>query len=372
MQTVSSRWGPALVGSHGVSTKINALYNGVLVAEDIDFVSGSVRVDAGSDVRRSLSLTVGDPAQMPALATDQYAVYGQRLYVESGLAYLNGTAERVPLGTFVITSISGDVHTGPLAITAAGLEILLKRAVWDTATSTSGHGSAAAFIGYHVTDTVSDSGFVDESTRGSFPLASATWDANTDKWASLSAVAASCGARLFCNAEGTFVLADIPDPDSAGTAVWDVTTGENGVMVSASAELSAEGVFNRVVVTGENAGDNVAPVRAEAKITDPADPLRYGGPFGQVTKPYSSSLVTSGTQAQAAANAMMRAARSPNRSVSLATIPNPALDADDVIRVNYGAVRAPELHIVRSFDIPLTESDGAFTIETVGGKDDSG
>lgn len=371
MQPVSSKWAPALTSDHGISVKVDVLYNGAKVAENIAFTDGSVKVDRGSDIRRSLSLSIADPSEFPVNATDKYAVYGQRIWVEQGITYPDGATERVPVGMFVITNVSGNIHTGPLSITASGLEILLKRALWDSATSTRGYANAAAFLAYHIPDTISGASFVNASTLGSStPLATKTWDAQTDKWSAFREVADSVGCELFCDANGTFRLVDIPDPlNAAQTPVWDVSTGDYGVMVSANMELSAEGVYNRVIVTGENAADNAPPVSASATITDTADPLYYGGPFGKVPKAISSSLVTTTTQAQAMAKAMLAKYRAPNRTVSLETVPNSALDAGDCIRVNYGAAALPELHIVHSFDIPLGVG-GNFSIQTVSGKAD--
>ncbi|MFF7408697.1 DUF5047 domain-containing protein [Streptomyces lydicus] len=371
MLAVSPRWAPALTTDHGLSVKVNVLYNGAIVAEDIAFTDGSVKVDRGSDVRRSLSLSIADPSEFPVDPTDNFAVYGQRIYVERGITYLDGTSERVPVGTFVITSVSGNIHTGPLSIQASGLELLLKRALWDTAQSTSAYASPRAFLAFHIPDTIPGASFVDASTNGAGALATKVWDARTDKWAAFAEVAASVGAELFCDASGTFRLVDIPDPsDLTKPVVWDVTTGESGVMVSATMELTADGVFNRAVAVGENAADNTAPVSAEAKITDTTDPLYYGGPFGKVTKAFSSSLITTTAQAQTTANALLRKYRAPNRTVSLETVPNPALDAGDRIRVDYGSAYLPEIHIAHAFEIPLSTGGGSFHIATVSGKAD--
>lgn len=369
MLAVSPQWASALATDHGLAVKINVLYDGATLAEDIDFIDGSVKVDRGSDVRRSLSLSIADPALFPVNPTDELAVYGQQIYVERGFTYVDGSTELLPQGTFVITSVSGNIHTGPLSIEASGMEILLKRALWDSAQSTTGYATAATFLGFHIPDTIPGASFVDQSTGGAGALATKTWDVSTDKWSAMTEVAAAVGAELFCNANGTFILADIPDPDDLSVApAWDVTTGESGVMVSATMQLSADGVYNRVVVTGENTADNVPPVSGEARITDLGDPLRYGGPFGKVTQAYSSSLVTSTGQANATAAAMLLDSRAPNRTVSLQTVPNPALDAGDRIRVDYGPAALPEIHIVQSFSVPLSASDGAFSIETVSGK----
>lgn len=367
MQSVSSKWATALSTAHGMETTVRALYNGTIVDADVSFDDGSVKVDRGSDTRRSLSLSIPDPTNFPFSATDKFGVYGQQLYVESGIRYVDGTSERVPVGTFVITSISGDIHTGPLSVSAAGLEILLKRRVVEAATSTPGFLSAAAFINAKISEAIPGASFVDTSTNGTRALATATWDAGTDYWQIVSDVATAVDAELYADANGTFRLVNVPDIGTA-TPVWDVASGDGGVMVSAEMQVSSDDVYNRVVAMGENSADNIPPVRGTATITDTSDPLYYGGPFGKVTRVYSSNLITTTANATSTANTLLRKARQPNRSVSISTVPNAALEAGDCIRAVYGSGVDPELHIVQSFDLPLTAQNGAFNLTTVSGK----
>ncbi|NYI06073.1 DUF5047 domain-containing protein [Allostreptomyces psammosilenae] len=348
--------------------KVNVLYGGSVVAEDIAFTDGTVTVDRGSEIRRTLSLTIPDPHDFPVSATDRYGVYGQAIYVEAGMTYIDGTSERVAMGTFTVTRIGGNVHEGPLSITAVGPEIHLKRSVFTTAYNTNLASSAAAFITTQIAGTIPGATLTDMSTHGGTTLPSKTWDAGTEKWAALTEVAASIGAELYAAPDGNFVLADVPDIAGA-VPVWDVTTGDSGVMVSADLELTSDQVFNRVVVVGENAAEAVAPVSAEARITDPADPLRYGGPFGEVTRYYSSNLITTSTAAQVAADAMLTRYRAPNRTVSLSTVPNAALEPGDCIRVAYADL-PPELHLVQSVTIPLSVSSGASSIATISGREE--
>lgn len=369
MQTVSDRFLPALASAHGSVVQVDVLYDGATVAEDIAITDGHVNVDRGSDIRRALSLTVPDPSVFPHLETDPYAPYGQELYVRAGVRYLDGSVELVPLGFFVITSVAGDVHTGPLTIDAQGREYLVKAEPFTEPASTDEFGTVAAFVEDKILEAIPTASFVDESTHGVDSIPTTTYDANKDRMAALRECARSIGAELYVSAEGTFVLTDVPDPLTQPVS-WDVTPGENGVLVAASRSLSAEGVFNRVVATGENAADNTPPVMGEYAITDPTDPLRYGGPFGRRTKMYSSDLITTVTQAITAARAMLLIYRAPNRTLELDTVPNPALDAGDCIRVEYANGEPPELHIVQSFDVPL-KVGGRFTIETVSGREEA-
>lgn len=370
MMPVSSKWAPALAENHGAFVTVTATYDGSVTVADVPFTDGSISVDGGSDVRRALSLSLPDPSVFPVDETDPFAVYGQQLTVAGGIRYIDGTAESVPMGTFVITGIAGDIHYGPLTLTGASMEILVKREPFETATSVDGTVTCASFIRSQIQAAVPLASFADRSTDGGNDLPPKTWDAGSDRWAALQEAALSVGCELFVDAAGTFVLQDVPDIDTA-TPVWDVSAGSNGVMVSAARGLSVDSVYNRVIATGENASENVPPVMGDAKIDDSSDPLRWDGPFGRVTKHYSSSLLTSTGRAQGAANALLLKVRAPNRTVALASVPNFALDASDCIRAVYGDVAPNELHLVQSFTVPLSvTSGGDFAIQTVSGKEE--
>lgn len=371
MLTTSARWSPALATDHGLAVQVDILdATGAVLAADIPFTDGVISVDRGSDVRRTCSLTVADPADFPVDATSRFSVCGHRLRIRRGLRYLDGSVELLTQGTFVITDVSGDIHRGPLAVSGDGLEILMKREILADAVSTVGYPGAGAFVEELLRDVDPNVAFVDRSTHGVETLSTATWDRGTEVWKVAQEVATSVAAELYCDTNGTFVLADVPTLATA-SPVWDVTTGEGGVMVSAEMSLSADGVVNHVVAEGENASDNTPPVSAEAKITDPTDPLRYGGPFGKVTKRVTSNLIKNTNQAQYVASAELEKGRAPNRTVSLSTVPNPALEAGDCLRVNYGPAARPELHLAQSFQLPLTVAGGSFDIETLSGRDDA-
>lgn len=368
MQEVSAKWASALTTAHGISTKVSLLYNGSLVAEDIAFIDGSVTVDRGSETRRSLSLTVPDPSVFPFSPTDPYAVYGQRVYVESGIRYMDGTIERVPVGTFLLTGISGDIHTGPMTISGAGLEMLFKLSIAETAFSTAGYTSANTLLSYLVSQTDATLGFVSSATHGADALATTTWDAGTTYWQIMTDVSQSIGAEVYVDADATVRLADVPSVSTVGTPVWDVAAGESGIMVSASLALSSDDVYNKVIVAGENTADNAPPVRGSATITDSSDPLHYGGPFGKRVLRLTSSLVKTATQGNIMAAAELERRRAPNKTVSCETIPNAALDVGDWVRIApLSQAASPELHLVQSFSLPLSLGSQGFSFDTVGG-----
>lgn len=367
MMPVSAKWVRALATDHGAVVQISALYDGSVTVEAVPFTDGSITVDRGSDARRTLSLSIPDPSIFPTHEEDPYSVYGQRLSVRAGIQYIDGTQETVPAGQFVITSIAGDIHTGPMTLTGVGLEILVKREPFELATSVDGTVTCVSFVRDQIHAAYPDASFADRSTDGGLNLPAKTWDAGSDRWSALQEAALSVGCELFVDAAGTFVLQDVPDILYA-TPVWDISAGERGCMVSASMGLSADNVYNRVIATGENAADDAPPVKGDAKITNLADPLRWDGPYGRVTKFYNSQLLTDNARAQGAANALLLKYRAPNRTVALQSVPNYALDGGDCIRVHYGPAQPPELHLVQSFTLPL--AGGAFSIATVSGKDE--
>lgn len=367
MFPVSEKFLSALTTSHHMRVSVSAYYDDVETVPDVWIVDGDVHVDAGSEIRRTLSLSIPNPADFPTLETDPYSVYGQQLFVQRGITYLDGSHEMVPLGFFVIDNISGDVHQGPLTISAASRESLIKAQPFEGPTSTSGLAHTRAFVQREIQAVLPGADVVDTSTYGTLPIATATWDTDADRWAAIREAAASIGAEVFEDVAGTFRMRDRPDPDTA-TPVWSVNAGERGVMVSADRSLTSDGVVNRVIARGENTADDVPPISSTASITDPTDPLRYGGPFGRRTHAYSSQLITSATKADSAARAELIRRRAPNASVDLTAIPNPALDAGDCIRVVYGNGRPPELHIVQKLTIPLDVA-GVLSIGTVSGRE---
>lgn len=365
MYPVSPRWPRALTTSHGAETRVDVLLEGVPVREDLPIVDGSVSVDGGSAVRRSLSLTIADPDDFPRADDSVLAPFGHRLRVQRGIRYLDGSVEWVPVGFFVVETVEGDVHSGPLTITAPGLESLIQAAPFEQAVSTRPYAHARAFVEAQLQAVDPSILLVDESEHGTDSLATVVYDPGADRWQAIQDVAASVGCEVFADAQGSFVMRDVP---TMGDIDWDVSAGANGVLVSAARSVSADGVYNRVTVHGENTADDAPPVSGTATITDPTDPLRYDGPYGRRVLVTTSDYATTANRALIAANAELRRRRGSNRTVSLSAVPNAALDVGDTIRVGYLG-QPPELHVVWSFSIPLGDGGGAFDIETIGGQD---
>lgn len=368
MYPVSPLFLQALTTSHTIVTRVDAYYNGALTKADIPISDGSVSVDRGSKTRRSLSLTVSDLSYLPWDVTDPLGVYGQTLVVSRGIRFAHGD-EVVPLGTFRINEPAGDVHQGPVTLTGVTAEATIQDDTFMVPTSTKGYGNCVQAIEFLIRQTIPDAPIVNLTADNRNPVCPvATWDAGGDRWDAVVQIATAMGAEIFVDVIGRFVIVDLPDPLTA-PVVWDIAEGESGNLVSASRQMSRTNVFNAVVVSGENAASEAAPVSAVAYDNEPTSPTRWGGPYGKVPKTYSSALVVTQGDAQSLANYMIADLTAPNVQSSISAIPNPALEGGDCLRLSVRGRN--ELFIAQSFSVPLT-AEGDFPITLRGGKEDVG
>jgi hypothetical protein len=136
-----------------------------------------------------------------------------------------------------------------------------------------------------------------------------------------------------------------------GSPVWLIDTGDKGVMVNANEALDRTGVYNGVLVEGQNAATD-APVSALVYDSDPTSPTRWGGPFGKVVRIEQSSAVASVSQASSAADSLLDRKLGLTRSLVLTTAPNPALESGDIIDVAFEDGRR-ERHVIDAITLDL-------------------
>jgi hypothetical protein len=344
MQTVTPLFLRALTTSHNISVRADVYYNGSVLAADIPIADGTVTLDRGSKTRRYLSLTVADVSYLPWAETDPLAVYGQKIVVTRGIRYMNGLEENVPLGTFRIDNPQGDTLYGPVTLTGSSSESFIQDDRFTSPASTNGYATCVDAITGLIHQTLPSATVV--NTTGRNPSCSVvSWDAQSDRWDAVTQIATAMNAEIYIDALDRFVIANAPNVLSS-TVAWGVAEGEGGVLMSAARQMSRTAVYNAVVASGENTSSNIAPVSAIARDTDPTSPTRWGGPFGKVTRFYSSGLLGTVTACQNAATTLLFDATAPNVQTSITAIPNPALEAGDVLRLAYSTRR--ELALLQS------------------------
>jgi hypothetical protein len=323
----------------------------------LDVFAGDVQMDATADIRSTLALTVDGTGAFPLNAGDPLAPYGNEAFVRRGRSFGGGSVEWVSLGYFRIHSVEQDeAPNGPIRL--AGSDRM--RGIVKARLIAPQQFSAVTTYGTVMTSLVEEV----------YPWATIEWDDSTDtdpigrsliveedRFSFLNELVTGLGKTWFWDHRGVLVVKDIPDP---GDSVWEVDSGENGVLVQMGREISDEGVYNAVVVTGE-ALDTVTPSSAVAYDNNSDSPTYWNGDFGKVPRFYSSSFITTDEQAQVTANAMLRNNLGVPYNVDFQSIVNPALEPYDPITVLLNG--RSETHVINRLTIPLSVEQ-AMTAET--------
>lgn len=363
MYPVSDRFLARIAESHQPAFRVQLFTTDGRVL-DIPHTGGSVPVDRSQAIRRTCTVTVADPTLIPRTAADQLATYGARLRISRGVYHGDGTSELVPLGVFRLDDVGGDVNDGPVTLSGKDLSAIVQD---DKLTAVyTASGTVVSAITALIQRSLPTAEIV--STIADMAIGRRVYDIEADPWAACQEIAAAAGAEVYCSPDGVFTIATLPDLSTA-TPVWDVAAGEGGVYIRASRGMSSSGVYNGVLARGENTADNVAPVSSLVVDNDPTSPTYWSGPYGHRPMFYSSPTLITTAACTNAATLKLAAARAPNASGDFSSLPNPALEVGDVVRLIHPD-GSRELHQVAGFSVPLDEG-GDFPVATISAKEDA-
>lgn len=321
-------------------------------------LDGSVTVDATSNVRRTLNLTLaGLEATWDILDT----VNGE-LTVTRGVRYTDGTVEWVPLGVFRVTQDALNYGSSKtLTITSApdrwgrvqratlpptGRASVPSNTAWqevqrlvEGAWST----GAATFPGWSNLDTTA-------TTKAGLQL----WDSG-DREAAILPFLTANAVECFFDASGLAVLQPVPQLSNDSTPIWTIDAGVTGVLIDADRTRDRSRAYNVVIVSTNRTDVIFAPV--EVENTDPADPLSVPNAGYQAIE-VSLPVYNSG-QARTAGLAILNKSVGIAKQLSMQALHNDALEAGDVVDVilpktDANLPRPSELHILDVLTIPLT------------------
>jgi hypothetical protein len=360
---VSDRFLQRLTESHTPVTQVLLfLTDGRVV--DLPHTGGSVTVDRGQAIRRTCTVTMADPSVIPRSPSDQLATYGARLRISRGVDYGDGTRELVPVGVFRLDSVGGDASQGPVTLTGKDLAAVIQDDKFTTTFTVAGTLINAVTVliqrSLPTAEIVSSISDVAIGTR--------SYDIEADPWAAVQEIAAAGGAEVYPDADGVFRIATLPDLATA-TPVWSIEATEGGAYISATRSMASDNVNNGVMARGENTTDNAPPVSYLAVDNDPNSPTYWSGPYGRRPMFYSSATLTTTGACQQAAILKLAQAKAPNAAGDISSLPNPALEPGDVLRVMHED-GSRELHQAASFTVPL-DTGGEFPIATISAKEDS-
>lgn len=335
---------------------------------------------------------------VPKKATDPLNIYGNHIYAYRGLVWnigeigtdlfdapapltdallrpKNEAYELVPLGVFRINSVTLEENTdGNISITVQGTDISANVAknhwtapttVWKSKYSVPVTKADVTPENQYIATTVLEAikllindrwpthpgvfgkprfdfaGIQDQPITSPIIMGSRTISnsGSNSPWTDISGLAAAIGGgigELFVNAEGSFQIVAIPDPNAV-SPVWDFMDGDNhqsgGLLTRVTRTISDAKTVNYVISTGEIASAK-KPTKAIAFDNDPTSPTYYLGTFGRVVgyEPGRKLLKTQ-AQVQSAADTYLSWFTGGDDSTSIEGVVNPCLDVNDVIRV---------------------------------------
>ena len=324
--------------------------------------AGSVTWTTSQQVQGTLSLTVprigavsqdeGARDWTPLAPDSPLATMGQVLHVQVTVASLVSTDRwDIPLGRFLITQ--WEVGATDIRITGKSLFQHLEDDRLTSPTVPYSGGTLASelrrLVGGHMGVIVSD-------TLTNRPCPSMSW--GESRIDAVYEIADAWPARLREGPDGVLYVLP-PVPAITERPETTLTDGDAGTVIGVTRQGSRAGIFNRIVARGQEQDDAGQP-RFQAIIDQTTGPLRTSGPYGIVTRFFSSPLITSKQAALNSATTMLATSVRQKTTVPVTHTPNPTLTLDtpvELITANIdGAATITQWGIVTSTEIPLVYS----------------
>ncbi len=345
---VSNRFLRALHHSHDVVSRVDVWRGGVLLESAIPVTGGSVTVDESSQVRRTLSLSVGDLGLDPRDANSLLAPFGTELAVHSGIRFPEGDTEMVPLGVFQVEDAGRSGWFSEVGLTGVDRSRTVAGARFLKPRATPQGRPIVQEISTFIREVNTSYEVLDLTSATSY-TAAATWE--RERWEAVETLADAIAADVVADPQGRFLIRRTPGtgPLDAADAVWAVNAGPEGVLLDAQTGLTREGIYNAVVASS-TADPDSPPITAVAYQR--SGPFRWDGPFGKVPRFYSSPLLRTRQMCERAARSVLARSVGYGRRITPTAVPNPALDAGDVIEVTLpdGTV---DYQVASRFSVPL-------------------
>ena len=359
MYPVTPRFLAALRQSHTVSVAATIYRpSAPTVPVTVPVLGGQVTIDRDARVRRQGSLDVAfSLADGFTRDVVRELPFGGYCVVERGIRFADGDTERVPLGMFRVESIVWDELQGQATLTLADRMAQIQDEPFVTPYAPAGMtpSDAAVQAVYQVFgDTIAYHVLTDPSSEP--VLADVVYD--EDRAAAIGDLASNVSAEALFDYLGDFVIRPVNRPTDVA---WTVDAGANGVLLGSTETLDRSSVRNGVSVRGQPSAD-VPPIYSLAVNDDPDSPTRWGGPFGKVALIVSSTTIMDQDQADSTAESLLNLRLGLARTVTLNSVPNPAVMPDDLIEVVFADGRT-ETQTINAIQLSL-DVDGALQITT--------
>lgn len=350
----------AIVKRHGFYASADLLQNGVVVKSNIllDEDNGAtVQVDATAAVRRTFTCQIADALDyLPLSPSGLISPFLTEIRVYTGIVYQDGTFDRWAIFTGGLIDPKADDTDADviLSLTASDRAQSISDRLLPFPYVIAAGTSCTAAIQALILSVRPGIKFSVASPVDSTSLPATVLDQLSDPWQGAQDMAAAYGLECFFDGMGVCVIRPIPDPNNQ-TPVWYFIEGANAIIKEVATTLSATSSYSHAIAIGQTV-DGATPVRSDVYDTDPTSPTNYTGAFGDRPIELQSDFITTQSQADAAAQALLTRSKGAVLNVSLAHVPLTALDEEDVIYIRRDRMGVNSSFVLQSFSIPCYPS----------------
>jgi hypothetical protein len=332
----------------------------------LSLAGGSVTADSRRTVMRDCSLEFApSPGQTLAQIYAILTTPSVELQLSRGFALPDKSTVMAYVGRFIPAEPewTRDGSGESLSCSGSDVSIKVQRARWtDPYVIVSGTNLAAALQDlllnrYPYVRLALDSSLMPENLA--VQVVTEAGD-SSDPWQDAVTLAASFGYALCADPTG-IVAAQKLSPAGNSSVRLTFARGTVAIATEYAKSASLERTYNGVIATGEGTGTDT-PVRGEAWDDNPNSPTYRYGPFGQVPYFYSSSLMTTADQCEAAAQKLLAGLLGRVEQLTIRSVVHPGLQPLDAISVQQ-ADGSYKTYVVDAVTIPLDVS-GTMTVTT--------
>ena len=328
-----------------------------------DSATGALLVERGAITddwtrphRRTLALTITEPANNPELRKMLSVRGGYDLAPYTGWRHSDGSIEEWPQGVFRISSSprrkSADPGV-PWTVTATDWSRRVARAGYSARYSIPKNTNVVDAIVGIVTSRIGDVNV--QGCNCAYFTPRLNYTPADDPWAAITLIADGHGLDVYFDSNNDLVIRDRPTV----TDTADLTVNASTVAVADAAVREDDETFANVVTVIATNPALLFAISATARDDNPQSPTYYLGPVGQHTRKIDNNTIFSTAAAQAMADAELGKAIGSDAELTLTSIPTHVLEAGDRIDITEPDLGIAERAVVDRVVHPLSVSTPA-------------
>jgi hypothetical protein len=281
-------------------------------------------------------------------------------------SYADIRTYEVQVGEFLIDQINEDSFPKTISVTGRDYTKKILRSKFSNSLTFTAGGSLDTLI----TALAANAGIYKriEGATGVSINADITFAREDDRWKAISDICTAASIEVFFNAEGYLVTRPFLDPVTSPATVSLAVGEPDGNLVSYSKSSDDSRIYNRVVVTGEDAdtlGEGVF-YQAVAENNEPTSPTRIDR-LGQIDYFYTSAFFTSNAQCQQTADNYLSVMALESFNLDFSSLVFPWLEAGDIAEfTDVDNSDFPTRFLLTNFTIPLDLTAMSGTAKRVG------